>query len=1292
MKTDPDGYKIESALSPTPQMWSLTNGRYSVSIGREGTGHSSFDGLHLTRWSADPVEDDTGLMFFVRDLETGAYHTTPYSLSEPFEGTTRHHWSPGVIKSQRSAHGIDTELETCVLADQPMELRRIRLVNSSDRIRRFEVTSWCELVLSDPAAYAAHPEFSKLFLQTSYDSERGALYAQRRPRSAGEQNPFVLHAILDAPVEAWESSRVEFVGRGFSRLSPRALIGNAPLSNTTGNVLDPILCLRSTVEVAPHSTRQITFVLGAAADRLEAERRLDDLAKKPDLATEFDRAQDRERVVLRELEIDTDEAKYLQELAWHAMYGHPALRTSAQTLRRAVGDVRGLQEFGLSENRRFALVHASTPEDLAHGSRVARMSRYWRWHCVPIDIVVLDSTAEPAASSPVASSPAGSSPATPHVAQIIQASGLTPTQFDLLHACAHLVIQDEWPVLARLRKPRVELAAVDALLPVRRASAQALWDESNDEPSDRRPSSFRLTVRPAGPDPSLPPRPWVNVIANEHFGFLVSETGASSTWSINSRTHRLTPWNNDSLLDPHSEALYVRDDASGESWSPLPGPCPLPGDYQVEHGFGFSRFRHSGRSLVHDTIMFGARTEGFKVVALSVTNQGTSTRRLSLFSYCELLLGTDRPSAGRFVATEFDPVCGAILARNRLSGPFQSRVAFATAWAGPQATAVHYTCDRATFIGRGRSAANPLAISQSLPLDCNDGTALDPCMAWQLSVEIAPGATAQAYFVLGEGASVDEVHQTIDGLARPDALDGEWNNARSFWDRTLNTIRIDTPSTALNQTVNGWLLYQTLSCRLWGRTAFYQSGGAFGFRDQLQDVSALFLVAPELTRRQILLHASHQFEEGDVLHWWHPPTSEGIRTRFADDLLWLPYIVATYVETTGDTAVLDEIVPFMTARPLKPGEDEAYMYPRVSSQSASVYEHCCRALDRSLTRGSHGLPLFGTGDWNDGMNRVGREGRGESVWLGQFLYTTIASFLPFCDARGDEDRIRSYQAYYDDMVGAVNEAWDGAWYRRGYYDNGEPLGSSESAECRIDALTQAWAVLSKIAPPERSLRAVASVEEHLIDERAGLIRLLTPPFEHTPHDPGYIRGYVPGVRENGGQYTHAALWVVMALAELGQNHRVARYLEMLTPRAHTDSAEAISIYGLEPYVVAADVAGTEPHIGRGGWSWYTGSSGWMLRAVVESLLGLRMRGGDTFLIKPCIPDEWPGFTLELRLRGAQEPVVIEATNPNQQAKHVVAASLDGQPLAVEAGTCIAPVPTDGARHHILLILGSREGQ
>ncbi|HEX6041990.1 GH36-type glycosyl hydrolase domain-containing protein, partial [Longimicrobium sp.] len=621
----------------------------------------------------------------------------------------------------------------------------------------------------------------------------------------------------------------------------------------------------------------------------------------------------------------------------------------------------------------------------------------------------------------------------------------------------------------------------------------------------------------------------------------------------------------------------------------------------------------------------------------------------------------------------------------RRRGEFSHRVAFAAAVA-PGAD-VAWTASRRAYLGAYNSAQSALALRKRDRLRGECGPALDPCAALQVPLEIAPGQTAEIAFLLGEAEDEATARSLIAAYRQPGAVGAALDEVTRFWADLVSGVQVQTPSPELDLMVNGWLAYQNLSCRIWGRTAFYQSGGAFGFRDQLQDSSAMVYLDPDLTRRQIVLHASHQFVEGDVLHWWHPPLSKGIRTRFADDLLWLPYITAFYLRSTGDAAVLDESAPFLTARQLEEGEDEAFLVPEDSGERGTVYEHCCRSIDRSLTRGAHGLPLMGTGDWNDGMNRVGREGRGESVWMGFFLHGILDDFIPLVEARGEAERADRYRAYRDELAWSLNEegrGWDGGWYRRAYYDNGAPLGSAANDECRIDAIAQAWAVLSGVAPADRAARALDALEEHLVSEEEGIIRLLTPAFDKTPHDPGYIKGYLPGVRENGGQYTHAALWAVRALAQAGRTERAARLLAMISPVSHGRTPEEVAVYQAEPYVVAADVYGVAPHVGRGGWTWYTGSAGWMFRVALESVLGITLEGGDTLVVRPCVPRDWPGFSVRYRLPDGATTYEIAVT---RDAGAEIRGSVEGRALASAGGALRIPLVRDGGTHRVDVVLG-----
>ncbi|HYM81593.1 MAG TPA: glycosyl transferase, partial [Candidatus Limnocylindria bacterium] len=1170
----------------------------------------------------------------------------------------------------------------CVDVASPVEIRRLELTNDSNRSRTIELTSFLEVVLNQVDADRAHPAFSNLFVQTEFVAEPGALLARRRPRGPDERHPWLVHTLRwhsGAPRSALEheTDRARFLGRGRDPSFPRALASNHRLSGTTGNVLDPAFSLRQVVEIAPGQTVAADFLLGAASSREEALALVESRDSGADFAT-LEESHARER--LEALGITDVQAERHQALAGALLRGDPAVRAPREMLARAHGDPASLPRHGI-DGRPLVVLDVRRPDVARSLFEALRMRRYW--HAVGLDTQLLVLSDDPSLDS-IADREGGG-------VLVQRVAHLPAADLDLIATAADLWIGEPPAPLSLGVAAAADNRALGSDVAARERSA------THGEPlrhfngiggftADGREYVIRLELD--GGSLRRPPMPWINVVANESFGFLASETGAGYTWSVNSREHRLTPWSNDPVVDPHGEAFYLRDQESGRTWSPMPGPMPSGEPYETRHGFGYTRFVHRCEGIVQDTCLFVPPHDPVKVVRLRLTNLGARPRRLSLVSFQRLILGSSPRSARSVVTSAVGEGRDILLARNRLAPDFAERVAFATVASPANVSSVRVSGDAEAFLGPAGDPARPAALLEGGMLDGRTGAGLEPAFAIEVTLVLPPGETVECAFLLGEGESESAALVLAARYRASGAIDSAFDEATAFWNDLLTGVQIQTPSPALDCMVNGWLIYQTVACRLWGRSAGYQSGGAFGYRDQLQDAAALIPLRPELVRSQILLHASHQFVAGDVLHWWHPPLGRGLRTRFADDLLWLPYLTAHFVQSTGDWSLLDERAPYLDARALEPGEDEAYLLPSEAGESGDLYQHCCRAIDRSLAVGRHGLPLFGSGDWNDGMNRVGREGRGESVWMGFFLYAVLGDFLPICERRADRDRAHRYSEHRERLKQALHEAgWDGAWYRRAYDDAGVPIGSRDSEECRIDGLVQAWAVISGAAPRERAEQALDAVERHLISESEGIIRLLTPPFDHTSQDPGYIKGYVPGVRENGGQYTHAALWVVRALAELGRTERAARLLEMLAPVHHARTPEQVARYQVEPYVVAADVYGAAPHVGRGGWTWYTGSAAWMHRVALESVLGIRFEAGAALVIRPCIPAAWPRYRVSLRLPGENTRYEIMVQNPDNVSGMVVEARADGAPVPIEDGAARVPLRRDGELHSVEIVLG-----
>jgi cyclic beta-1,2-glucan synthetase len=773
------------------------------------------------------------------------------------------------------------------------------------------------------------------------------------------------------------------------------------------------------------------------------------------------------------------------------------------------------------------------------------------------------------------------------------------------------------------------------------------------------------------------PAPWSNVIANPSFGCLVTEAGMGCTWAENSRENRLTTWSNDPVADPPSEVVYLRNEATGEFWTPTPLPIRSAMPYIVRHRAGSTHFEHRAHGIDAKLEVCVAAADPVKLVKLNVRNVAHRACTLSATYAAEWVLGVSRDQTQLSVATEVDGPSGALLATNFLSQEFGRRVACMHVVGRPFAL----TGDRREFLGRNGSWAKPAAMGR-IGLSGRAGAGLDPFGAVQTKIELAPGEDAEIVFLLGQAACRDDVGPLLAHYDSSQKVSTAIGRTCKWWEEYLATIQVRTPAANLDRLLNHWLPYQILSCRFWGRTAFYQSGGAFGYRDQLQDAMALVYGRPDLARAHLLLAASRQFEEGDVQHWWHPPGGRGIRTRFSDDLLWLPFVAAHYIRTTRDTGVLDESAPYLRSPPLGDEEQERYELPDRSAHHGTLFDHCLRAIDRASRYGPHGLPLMGCGDWNDGMNRVGFDGKGESVWVGWFLLCVLEQFVPLAQTRGERERATTFREAASRLRDAIErEGWDGDWYLRAFFDDGTPLGSRRNDACQIDSLSQSWSVMAG-ADTHRARTAMQAAWDRLVRSDEKLVLLFWPPFNHTPLEPGYIKGYLPGVRENGGQYTHAAAWFMEAWALLGEGNRAGELLDMLNPFSHSDSQAAIDTYRVEPYVMAADVYSLPPHVGRGGWTWYTGSAAWIYRVALEYVLGFQLRG-DILRLNPCISAAWDHFEIEYRRRSTTYHVVVD--NPDHTQSGVGRVSFDGKPCANGE----APLPDDGGVHEIRVVMGCR---
>ncbi|MGZ3280648.1 MAG: GH36-type glycosyl hydrolase domain-containing protein [Phenylobacterium sp.] len=1290
-------WRNASPHSSSPATQLLSNGRYSVMLTAAGSGYSAWRDLAVSRWREDATCDDWGSHLFLRDVDSGEVWSAGYQPTGAEPDTYEVTFNEDRAEFARRDGALATTLQVLVSAEDDAEVRRVSISNLGDRPRELEVTSYTELVLAPPAADVAHPAFSKLFVETEHLGGIGALLATRRRRTPTEPEVWAAHlAVVDGAAigkREFETDRARFLGRGGSVRAPGAVMNGRPLSGSTGTVLDPIFALRRSVRIAPGATARIDFWTMAAASREEALGLVD---KHHDLGA-FERAAGlawtQVQVQLHHLGIDRSEAGQYQRLAGSMIYAAPMLRPPSAVIAGGSSGQPSLWGMGISGDLPILLVRISDVQQLGLVKEVLRAVEYWRMKRLAVDLVILNERA----TSYVQDLQIGletlvrASQSRPRVADerlpghifMLRADLIPSESRTLLGSVARVVLVGERGRLVDQLERAPEAPPTARVLPSRPAVISEL-QVSRPAPGVEYFNGLggfseggREYVTILGPGQSTP-APWINVVANPRFGFQVSAEGGGYVWSVNSRERQLTPWSNDPVTDRPGQVLYIKDEDTGDLWTPTALPIrDEASTYVARHGWGYSRFEHTSHGIAAELLDFVPLGDPVKISRLKLRNRSGRVRRLSVTAYAEWVLGAARSGAAPFVATRVDPDSGAILATNPWNPAFGDRVAFADL-AGRQTS---WTGDRREFIGRNGGLAWPAALTDGAPLSGRVGAGLDPCAALQTMVEIAPGGVAEIVVFLGDASDEAEARALIARYRKAD-LDAVLSEVRDFWDETVGALQVKTPDRSMDIMLNGWLTYQTLACRVWARSGFYQVSGAYGFRDQLQDGMALATVRPAMTREHLVRAAGRQFVEGDVQHWWLPHSGQGVRTRISDDRAWLAYAVAHYVKATGDAGVLDERTPFLAGPVLEPGEHDRFFQPAVSEETATLYEHCALALDASLAVGLHGLPLIGGGDWNDGMNRVGEGGKGESVWLGWFLHAALGAFASLADARGDKARATSWRAHMKALENALEaQAWDGHWYLRGWFDDGSPFGSSTNEECRIDSIVQSWSVLSGAAAPDRAAEAMAAVDRELILPREGLALLFTPPFDHSPLDPGYIKAYPPGVRENGGQYTHAALWSVMAFAGLGEGDKAAALFWLLNPINHARTRTDMHRYRLEPYVVAADVY-SAAHAGRGGWSWYTGSAGWMQRAGVESILGLRLEGGS-LLLDPCIPRSWPGFEIMLR-RGASR-YEIEVQNPQGVQQGVVSAELDGAAIGVTP--LVVPLTDDGAVHRLRVRLG-----
>ena len=1247
----------------SPEIQLLSNSRYHVMLSQSGAGYSRWQNLALTRWRADPTTEKYGLFCYIRDLDTGSYSSIscqPLGVTtELFDSDYQAVFSESKVEYQQALSQLKVHTEVVVSPEDDVELRRITLTNLSYQRKEIELTSYAEVVLAPLITDQLHPAFSNLFMQTEIVGGLQTLLCHRRARTAKEQNPWLFHqlnvhdSVLDGV--SYETDRAKFIGRGRSAVNPLAMQAGQVLSNSQGAVLDPVVAIRRKIVLEPNAEVTVDLLLGIAPERelcLQLAEKYHD-RHLADRITHL--AWTHSQVFLHQINTVETETLLFNRLAGLILFPDARLRAAAEVLAENRLGQSGLWPYAISGDYPIVLLFIHQADGVRLMQQLVQAHAYLRLKGFAFDLVILNEEVagyrqelQTHLGSMLTSGPAASCIDQPAGVFLRASQAMPADDRRLLQSVAALILDDQFgslpDQLSVARSFPRQLDIPENISPARETESEQVCHYPQSDlrffnglggfSTDGREYVMLLDQE------RRTPVPWSNILANPRFGSVISESGQAYTWYQNAHEYRLTPWNNDPVSDSSGEAFYIRDQESGQVWSPTALPCPGTGEYRTRHGFGYSLFEHTERGITSELRVFVARERPVKFFRLKLINRSTERRRLSITGFVEWILGDLKNKTAAHVVTSVEPQTRAVLARNSYNQSGDTRTVFFDVNL-PERT---LCTDRRAFLGALGRESQPVGLNTAFVTQgagntaSNNGKtgAVDPCAALQVSLMLLAGEEREVVFMLGAEDSPEQavaLLQHLRGIGADSTMplaahaDQEFATVQRFWHTTLGALQVTTPEPELDLLLNGWLLYQTLTCRFEARSGYYQSGGAFGFRDQLQDCMALVHAAPQLLRQHLLLAASRQFSEGDVQHWWHPPMGQGVRTRCSDDYLWLPYVLCHYVASTSDISILHEPIRYLQGRSLREGEESYYDAPQISDLSESLYQHAVRAVMHGLRFGVHGLPLMGSGDWNDGMDQVGIEGKGESVWLGFFLYDVLQRFADLAERTDDLhmaalclDQAQQLQANLE------TSGWDGQWYRRAYFDDGTPLGSASNIECRIDSIAQSWSVLSESAALERSRLAMHSLNTHLVRRPQNIIQLLDPPFDQAALNPGYIKGYVPGVRENGGQYTHSAVWATMAFAKLGDKERAWELTRMLNPINHGKTLAQVAQYKVEPYVAAADIYAVEPHTGRGGWTWYTGSAGWMYRLMSESLLGIR-RSGTRLLIEPCLPEEWESYSL-----------------------------------------------------------------
>lgn len=1266
----------------------LSSGDYSLMITNRGSGFSKKGDIYINRWREDFLTKSYGNFVYISDLKRNKFWSNTYEPTNVIPEKYKVEFSNHKVDFYRLDGDIETKTEIVLLPEEEGEVRKITIKNIGNEDTLIEITSYLELVGDKIENDITHSVFNNLFIKTEICEEIHMLLGERRKRNKNEEKVWVYHMgkIYENAEEnfQYETNRLNFVGRGKNLRYPNAL--SKGLTNTAGVVLDPIMSIGKRVKIKGKESITIYFLTGITDTKENAVNIGKKYSDQGQMERSLELAYTRSQTEIGYLNLKSNEIRLYQDILNDILLleGNSKRRYD-EIIRKNEKGQNGLWAYGISGDLPLVLVVIKNVDGIDNLKTILRAHEYWTFKGIKIDLLILiedgNSYYQPLLDNvrDMVYEYRGNFVEIQGGIFIQNGNDIPLQDKGLFYKWANIVIDSSVGYIKENYKK--------VGIPYKKYNKDPIKYDSSDKNLELRffngyggfSQDGREYIIKLNKDINTP-LPWINVISNDKFGFIVSERGSSFTWADNSRENKLTPWYNDLAEDPSGEIIYIRDEETGHIWNITPGPIRENEDYIISHGMGYTNFYHDSNGMEQNLTMFVSMEDNIKINYIKIKNNSPFERKLSLAYFARPVLGVEDGKERKHVETYMDEKKEIFYALNSTNSEFRG----STLYMGSSEKIKSYTGDRKEFLGSG-SFENPEGMKRD-SFSNMAGIGMDPCCVINIDLTVPSGKEKELVFLIGESKGVKSGRETISKYKDIGYSKMMLEKAKYFWTDLLTKIQIETPDESMNLLMNNFLLYQTIACRLWARAGFYQVGGAYGARDQIQDSMNCIYVFPELTRKQIILNCRHQFLEGDIQHWWHPdPYSDvhkGIRSKCSDDLLWLPYVLAEYVKITEDYEILNEKVYFIESMPLNEEEYERYEIPDISNVEENVYEHCVKAIEKSLVFGERGLPLMGSGDWNDGMNRVGFKGKGESVWLGWFLISVLEKFIPICEKMNDKEKVSRYKGVINDIKYSIEKnCWDGDWYLRAFFDDGTPIGSKESSECIIDSISQSWAVISGMGDWDRIEKSLNSLEKYLINEDKGMILLFTPPFDNISEDPGYIKSYVPGVRENGGQYTHGAIWVISAFAKTGKGDRTYELFHMINPINHSRSAIECSNYKVEPYVMAADVYNVNPHVGRGGWTWYTGSAGWMYKVGLEDILGFKKEGNRLY-INPCIPRKWDKYTIKYRYKNTRYNILIK--NPYKVNRGVNYIMIDGNKIAEK----YILLQNDGGEHLIEVILGS----